>query len=1198
MSFAKAKIHRFNDDVSCAPPPGAYDPKFDDKGKAIPIVIHTSERFKEKKPSDSQSLCSSTESLDSIGSGVAPFRTPQLPRRRIPLTPALSTSKLDRMFSQKKPGNSSSCCDSRLKMESKLKEIEGLKEELKKLEGELVLKQGEKEALEKLHSEHLLKLSDSHTDISAKLHLTTNNLKAAVVELADLKKENDELKSTIKVKQETILSVQAALSEMGLKMSDMKNHYDQEKAKIKQDHLMEYTQQKQLIADLESKMDSERNDYINYINDLNGQISELQEEESSVKSKLTEKEAVAAEIEKKMKEKEAEISALIAEKTQLKNELAELLSAKETIEKPLEALKAELKSKEEEVSALQEQVSYLEQQMHHMKIEKEKIMIDNANTMLELSLKNEERLQTTREAFENRLRALQSNLAEDENNYRGLQTWLADRLESLQENLVSELSTIETNNQAKLDELAGSYSGIESKIKTVRGTLHSRISKYAAESESKYNQIVDRLAGKKKKAEAERDDLKARTESQEMSIKELENNLLMAKKECKSLHVASKNAQAAVEALSSHLEQAGTRIESLQEEKQKLADLLKEKELAYEKLEKCMNELEIALIEETKLIHDRLLNEVEKFKQMAKAQKEMYEEKLDESLKRQLTLEDQINESEVVVNSQSLEIQILKSKLENEDGENAELKEILRNISLKVSEFCSDQNEGIYESKTLICDYLERCLENAKNNVAIINQLNSSLAEKEATIQKLEASKKELNEKFESLENNSNHLLLQNGEHLEQFAKLKEDVESAQKRIDCLTAEKDCLNSRLSGLKVEIESLNNSNLDKDRTNQALAKELSLKDDTIEIMSRDLAHLNSTLQAQENLLSEANKSLEEKQCEIVDLEASIESYYCKLKEKEDFREQVAEKEQLIKELIKEKKELIEEKNQMMQDYAEKVVYLESLNSEYFEKLQGLESSSQCLEDELKAVRTSNQQLKDENERVIKQLETVQDEKESLKVVVSRSSCNLKMMSEKLTEFNKLEGKIEELESSLKERNENLEEFEKNLAALTTRKNYYKQWAADLQKELSTVESSKRQNEELKKKCSDLETLIGPFRQHLEDYERENKVLESTNEAYQEEKKALLLKFADLLGHQNPKQKIKYINKIIEENNELHKEIERLKKRLRKLQSTEKANVENGLNTVKVDGGGLNPVKVDGSSSPRPAKLEKNPLRERN
>lgn len=60
----------------------------------------------------------------------------------------------------------------------------------------------------------------------------------------------------------------------------------------------------------------------------------------------------------------------------------------------------------------------------------------------------------------------------------------------------------------------------------------------------------------------------------------------------------------------------------------------------------------------------------------------------------------------------------------------------------------------------------------------------------------------------------------------------------------------------------------------------------------------------------------------------------------------------------------------------------------------------------------------------------------------------------------------------------------------------------------------------------------------------------------------------------------------------------KEIERLKKRLRKLQSTEKANVENGLNTVKVDGGGLNPVKVDGSSSPRPAKLEKNPLRERN
>ncbi|XP_075213749.1 uncharacterized protein LOC142319957 [Lycorma delicatula] len=73
MSFPKAKIHRFNEEMTCAPPPGKYDPKFDTKVRGVV-------KFIEPKLSSA----SSAESIDSIGkssnSNLPVFRTPQLKR--------------------------------------------------------------------------------------------------------------------------------------------------------------------------------------------------------------------------------------------------------------------------------------------------------------------------------------------------------------------------------------------------------------------------------------------------------------------------------------------------------------------------------------------------------------------------------------------------------------------------------------------------------------------------------------------------------------------------------------------------------------------------------------------------------------------------------------------------------------------------------------------------------------------------------------------------------------------------------------------------------------------------------------------------------------------------------------------------------------------------------------------------------------
>lgn len=79
MSFPKAKIHRFNEEITCAPPPGKYDPKLDTKVKGA--VIDKSKRFVDQKIDSG-----STESLDSFLTGKkgcvastlsSVFRTPQ-----------------------------------------------------------------------------------------------------------------------------------------------------------------------------------------------------------------------------------------------------------------------------------------------------------------------------------------------------------------------------------------------------------------------------------------------------------------------------------------------------------------------------------------------------------------------------------------------------------------------------------------------------------------------------------------------------------------------------------------------------------------------------------------------------------------------------------------------------------------------------------------------------------------------------------------------------------------------------------------------------------------------------------------------------------------------------------------------------------------------------------------------------------------
>lgn len=84
--------------------------------------------------------------------------------------------------------------------------------------------------------------------------------------------------------------------------------------------------------------------------------------------------------------------------------------------------------------------------------------------------------------------------------------------------------------------------------------------------------------------------------------------------------------------------------------------------------------------------------------------------------------------------------------------------------------------------------------------------------------------------------------------------------------------------------------------------------------------------------------------------------------------------------------------------------------------------------------------------------------------------------------------------------------------------------------------------------------DLEALVGPFREQLEAFESERQALALQREAAEGEVKELAQRYAQVLGHQNHKQKIHHVVKLKEQILDLKKENDRLESQTRSQKRT--------------------------------------------
>lgn len=145
MSFSKARIQRFNEFENDVPPPGAYDPKFDNNVKSF--IIEKSERFHDNKSvgraEGNVTVCSKLVNV------TASFRTPQLPRKQNPdqtrsssrLKPraliASNDQKLKYNTEHQLTDLQVECFNKDKTIQELKKHIEDMKEEVQKLESQL-----------------------------------------------------------------------------------------------------------------------------------------------------------------------------------------------------------------------------------------------------------------------------------------------------------------------------------------------------------------------------------------------------------------------------------------------------------------------------------------------------------------------------------------------------------------------------------------------------------------------------------------------------------------------------------------------------------------------------------------------------------------------------------------------------------------------------------------------------------------------------------------------------------------------------------------------------------------------------------------------------------------------------------------------------------------------------------------------------
>ncbi|CAH1391540.1 unnamed protein product [Nezara viridula] len=1184
MSFPKAKILRFNEEMTCAPPPGKYDPKFEKK--VIGVTIDKSKRFNEKKGGmGGGSINASTESLDSACSRCSShthsqvvFRTPQMPKKRVFATPrsAIETSqnrrtsttglktkkKLNDIFMQEKenileqtPEREQAYCllGKDQEISSLLNEIAELKKSMSKMENSSDI------LLNNLRSE----FETSFNRLSAELEQSKSELEK---EREGQKKSLNDFKSHISVLEENIINCNAInsnleqqLAEKQISLEEMSNKHIQIEKELKE---AKETIDK-LLANHASEIKALKQKCSDEIEEITTAAElnlDLITQKMENKMKEFQKEVENSQMDEAVDfiDKINEISDVIKEKVKLfDSQILEALTKLKVIEEDLQKKSIEI------IDSLK-----LSNEVHEDKLKEHIRVCESLETQKVINLEQKiliVELQDKVDILENEIGKLKKQC----NKYEVIQNEASKTIHVLSQRLFESESEVEKQNEIR-NEMKLRINALEEQIRNLiyeNNQLNNNLSDLRTAIVAEVKEVEKILLGKvdnyKKKAAEE-------THKYRILLEERQNQIDSLMKELEYYKNKAVETSECIMLCQSRITSYKEEIKELSLKFNELDDEYNEKMNAQKNLYSILNEDYRKLQEKYQYEKDIHQNELEHL-HLAKSdlEKEM-EGKIEEVANLQLSLE---------------ETQLKLTKTEKE----------LEDLQVVVHE-----KEQAVEDLALKLDHYTDCAQNTTQQINFLKKTNDDL---EADLKKMEEiiNEKDLSIETLSVELSESKSYVQTV--TEHFVSLMNELGEKDNKCESLTTEIEMKNANMIQVSEEYEKMKKlyeseanrvAELEKDlrdtqRDNEKyvdeLISELVLEKErcteltqTVDDVKHKNAVLDKTVEDLENKLKETENveilkkkmrilegNIEELKMENVDFSNEIEALY---REIEDSEREVEELKSEKKKISHQLNELKGEKTDLMEMIKQQQEEMELITNEISRQQEQIDELKQMKNDKIDELRAEFQ-TEVENEVLMLQ-QTLEEKQKIVNQLQAKEQDLVYKLKAAEADLIAAETEKKNSENKLHDISEKNVELNSKLSAMEKRKNEYKLYAIDLEQDvkilkeqLSVLQDEKEKlkeqyHEESMKTTSieatvadlecrnrELESIIGPFKEQLMKYESERADLLQKSATTEKELRALELAHAKTLGHHNHKQKIKHVVHLTEQIAELKTELDKLR-----------------------------------------------------
>ncbi|XP_036053902.1 hyaluronan mediated motility receptor [Onychomys torridus] len=366
-------------------------------------------------------------------------------------------------------------------------------------------------------------------------------------------------------------------------------------------------------------------------------------------------------------------------------------------------------------------------------------------------------------------------------------------------------------------------------------------------------------------------------------------------------------------------------------------------------------------------------------------------------------------------------------------------------------------------------------------------------------------------------------------------------VNKDRERAESLSAEIQIVTEKLVLEKQEYEKLQQKELQIESLLQQ-EKELSVR------LQQQLCSL------QEDMASEKNVLREELKLALEELDA--------VQQKED------QSERLVKQLEEETRSTAEQLKRLDELLREKEVELEKSNAAHIHDTLTLQER---YNDTVQDLRDITAQLESYKASTLKEIEDLKVEKLTLQEKVAMAEKGVEDVQHQLLTAESTNEEYARMLLDLQNRS-TLKEAEikeitsSSLKKITDLQNQLRQQDEDFKKQLEEEEARKAEKENAVTELTvesnkwrllyeELYNKTKPFQQQLDAFEAEKQALLNEHGATQEQLNKIRDSYAELLGHQNLKQKIKHVVKLKDENSQLKSEVSKLRSQLVKRKQNE-------------------------------------------